>query len=287
MRSIFKISAVVVVFAAMVSCRQFQNPFADNKLLAEVGRESLYMHDVTSVFTEGMTPEDSLKVLRLYVDQWVRKQLKVREAEVMFASSQEDIDRMVEEYRNSLLTYKVDQFYVDSRLDTLFTDRQIAEYYDQHKSDFILDKTILKARIAKVPEKYRQMQKIKDLMASSRPEDYRDFMDICIKNGFELTEFDAWTELPGLLARLPVDKQTDYAYLANEGKLHELKEDGFVYLVKTLAHRDAGDYVPLESVTDVIRRVIFNQRKQEIIRTHEDSLYRAALENRDIIVNVN
>jgi len=39
-------------------------------------------------------------------------------------------------------------------------------------------------------------------------------------------------------------------------------------------------------VQDLIRRVIFNQRKEEIVRAHEDSLYRHAMENKEIIVNV-
>ena len=41
------------------------------------------------------------------------------------------------------------------------------------------------------------------------------------------------------------------------------------------------------SVSDVIRRVIFNQRKQDIIKAHEDSLYRQAVTEKKIVVNVN
>ena len=83
-----------------------------------------------------------------------QKQLKIKEAERMLEESQKDIDQMVQEYRNSLLTHKVDQFYVDKNIDTLFTDTQIADYYNQNKADFILDKTLVKARIVRIPRSY-------------------------------------------------------------------------------------------------------------------------------------
>lgn len=73
---------------------------------------------------------------------------------------------MVQEYRNSLLTHKVDQFYVDKNIDTLFTDTQIADYYNQNKADFILDKTLVKARIVRIPRSYdKKKEQIEELMA--------------------------------------------------------------------------------------------------------------------------
>jgi len=48
--------------------------------------------------------------MRKYIDRWVVKQLKLKEAEVLFSSSADDIDRMVEEYRQALLIRKLDQY---------------------------------------------------------------------------------------------------------------------------------------------------------------------------------
>ena len=153
MRSILKIALLLMV-TIPVSCKRFANPFAGgDKVLAEVGGEKLYVHDLSSIFTPDMAPEDSVKILGSYVDRWVKMQLKIQEAERMFESSQQDIDRMVEEYRNSLLTHKVDQYYVDKLIDTLFTDSQIGEYYRKNQADFVLDKayfTELRAAVDKV-----------------------------------------------------------------------------------------------------------------------------------------
>ena len=181
MSRIRQISLVLILVFAAVSCKRFPNPFAGNgKVLAEVGDERLYIHDVSPIFTPNMTSEDSVKILQSYVDRWVKQQLKIRQAEQLFESSQQDIDRMVKEYRNSLLTYKVDQYYVDKFLDTLFTDRQILDYYNENKADFILDKTLLKARTVRVPRNHPMRNKLEELMKSSQYDKYQDFIDICV-----------------------------------------------------------------------------------------------------------
>ena len=287
MRSILKIALLLMV-TIPVSCKRFANPFAGgDKVLAEVGGEKLYVHDLSSIFTPDMAPEDSVKILGSYVDRWVKMQLKIQEAERMFESSQQDIDRMVEEYRNSLLTHKVDQFYVDKNIDTLFTDTQIADYYNQNKADFILDKTLVKARIVRIPRSYDKKKTIEELMLTPREEGYQDLLDLCVKNNFELTELNQWTDFAVLRSLLPVDKTQDYDYLLNTAKVNEFEANDFIFYVRVLSVCRAGEYAPQESVREVIKRVIFNKRKEEIIRAHEDSLYRGALDNKEIVVNVN
>ena len=288
MRLLRSILPFLIGATVLVSCKRFPNPFAGNdRILAEIGDERLYAHDVSSIFSEGMTEEDSLRILRSYVDQWVKKQLKIREAERLFESSQTDIDRMVEEYRNSLLTNRVDQFYVDKRIDTLFTDEQIREYYDRNKSDFILDKTLLKACIVRIPRNYSRKNKLRELMLTSPGKDrYQDLVDLCIKNDFDLTELNGWTDFSTFLSLLPAEKDRDYDYLLASDKVHEMETKDYLFYIRIFAFRKTGDYAPPESVADVIKRVIFNKRKEEIVRTHEDSLYRNAIQNKEIILNI-
>ena len=285
------VSKIVIggLLVAMASCQRFPNPFFDskNKVLAEVGDSKLFAYDVSTIFTPGLSAEDSLKLLESYVDQWVKKQLKIEEAERMFEESQEDIDRLVQEYRNSLLTHKVDQFYVDKYIDTLFTADQIRQYYEAHKSDFVLDKTLIKARIVRLPERHPQQKQVEELLRSPRAESLQDLTELCVKNDFELIEMDRWTDMATLLLQLPTDRTQSYDYLLDTSKIHEFEANSYLFYVRVVAVRKAGDYAPMESVAEVIRRVLFNQRKESIVREHEDSLYKQAYEKKEIIVNVN
>lgn len=84
--------------------------FEYDPVIAQVGDKKLRQSDVQSNFSSLMTEEDSLSVLELYVDKWVTKELKLRAAESMFRDSESDIEAMVNEYRNSLLMRKLDQY---------------------------------------------------------------------------------------------------------------------------------------------------------------------------------
>ena len=115
---------------------------------------------------------------------------------------------------------------------------------------------------------------------------YQDLVDLCVKNNFELTELNGWTDFSTLLSLLPTDRTENYDDLLTTDRVSEMETYSDVYYVRILVFRRPGDRAPQESVQDLIRRVIFNQRKEEIVRAHEDSLYRHAMENKEIIVNV-
>ena len=284
MTRLFRIFALLIT-AFFISCKEFSNPFTSGEVIARVGETKLYKSDILSVVSPGITPQDSMKLIETYIDLWVKTQLKVQQAERMFRESQQDIEQMVEDYRNSLLTYKVDQYYVDRLLDTAFTDDEISQYYATHKSDFVLNRPIVKARIVRIPPGTRLPDKFQEQMRASRADEYQSFVDLCQKNGVQLIEYSAWTDYGELLLQLPTKQGRDYDYLITKRDVHELEgNDGETWLVYIEEHRLAGDFQPEESVRNVIRRVIFNQRKQEIIRSYEDSLYQQALREGNIDV---
>lgn len=119
-------AAAALLFLA--SCQELPGYFASDTTLARAGNKELRMRDVESVVPKGVTGDDSAAFMKVYVDRWVCKQLKLQEAEVLFSASADDIDKMVEEYRQALLIRKLDQHYVDRSIDTTFTENEIAAY---------------------------------------------------------------------------------------------------------------------------------------------------------------
>ena len=110
--------AVVAATLFLGGCQELPGYFASDTTLARAGGSELKMRDVESVVPKGVTGEDSAAFMKVYIDRWVRKQLKLQEAEILFSASADDIDKMVEEYRQALLIRKLDQHYVDRSIDT-------------------------------------------------------------------------------------------------------------------------------------------------------------------------
>ena len=208
--------AVVAATLFLAGCQELPGYFASDTTLARAGGSELKMRDVESVVPKGVTGEDSAAFMKVYVDRWVRKQLKLQEAEILFSASADDIDKMVEEYRQALLIRKLDQHYVDRSIDTTFTENEIAAYYNAHKADFRLDRTLVKGRIVQFGEGYRQARKLRELMGTKSEARQQDFRDICAKNDFTVTDFsDQWVDFPEFLSYLPTLRSQNYAPCSN------------------------------------------------------------------------
>lgn len=277
-----KIAAVAAVLS-LAGCRELPRYFTGDETLARVGKRELHASDVRSVVPQGVEGEDSAAFVKVYVDRWVRKQLKLREAEVLFSASEADIDRMVEEYRQALLIRRLDQEYVDRSIDTVFTDEEIAAYYNAHKSDFRLDRPLVKGRIVRFTEGYRQARKLRTLMESPGAQQQRDFRDICEKNDFTVTDFrDQWVDFPEFLSYLPALQSQNYDPVLASTAVQEMRDSKSHYYYQIDAVRREGEPIPPERLRSTIRRILFNQRQNEIIRTHEEELYARGTENGEV-----
>lgn len=270
-----KIAAAALLFAA--GCQELPNYFVGDNTLARVGRTELYQRDVMQAVPAGMSGVDSVAFVELYIDRWIKKQLKLREAEQLFSDSAEDIDRQVEEYRQSLLIRKLDQYYVDRSIDTLFTEDEIAAYYKAHQSDFRLDRTIVKGRVLRFDDRYRQAKKLLELMASPSSERQQDFRDLCVKNDFQLTDFtDSWVDFQEFLSYLPTLRSQNYDAALDLRGVQQMRDSYARYYYQIGAVLRAGDPIPLELVRANIRRILFNKRQSELIRSHEEELFEKA-----------
>ncbi len=266
---------IVVVAGCLLlaGCRELPRYFSGETTLVRAGRHELQLRDVQAVVPAGLTGDDSAAFMKAYIDRWVMKQLKLQEAEEIFSSSAEDIDKMVEEYRQALLIRKLDQYYVDRQIDTVFTDEEIATYYNAHKADFKLDRTIVKGRIIRFKEGQRQSRKLKELMNSGAASAQQDLNDICLKNDFQQTDYrDQWVDFSEFLSYLPILRSQNYDEILSTTTLQEMRDSESHYYFRIDAVRHEGEPIPLDRLVPTIRRILFNQRQNEIIRQHEEVL---------------
>lgn len=281
-----KLRTQIATLAGLVllgGCRELPRYFVSETTLAKVDKRELKLSDVESVVPQGVVGEDSVALVKAYIDRWVRKQLKLREAEQLFSEAEADIDRKVEEYRQDLLIRKLDRQQVDRNIDTLFSPRDIEAYYSAHKTDFRLDRPLVKGRIVRFGEGYRQALRLKTLMASKTESNQQDFTDLCLKNEFTVTDFrEQWVDFPEFLSYLPAVQSQNHDPMLATTAVQEMRDSKSHYYFQIEQVCREGEPVPIERLTATIRRILFNQRQGEIIRRHEEELYQRAMEEGDI-----
>jgi hypothetical protein len=278
MRRIINISLCAALLT-LISCRELPDYLVGSNTLARVGRNELSITEVKQAIPSNLRGEDSIAFAKHYVDKWLVRQLKIEEADELFPGSVNDIEKMVEDYRQTLLTGKVDQYYVDKLMNNELSDKDIADYYNTHKSDFTLDRTLVKGRILRFDGAYRQSKRLKEQMrkASASPTDAKTFSDVCEKNGFVLTDYRSeWINFSDFLANLPTTRSQDYDPLLDKMDIQDMEANGTRYYFDFTSVCRKGNVAPLESVSENIRRILLTQRRSEIIKTHEEEIVKRA-----------
>ena len=275
----------ILLFVALMmvtSCRELPDYLVGDDTIARVGRNELTVADMADVIPANLKGEDSVVFVKQYVDKWIVRQLKVEAADRLFSGSEKDIEKLVEDYRQSLLTGKVDQYYVDQQKGGEFTDEDIAEYYNTHKSDFVLDRTLVKGRIVCFPASYRQSKKLMEQMlkAATSQSDDKTFSEVCEKNGFQVVDNRAeWVNFADFLANLPTTRSQEYDHLLDKLGNQEMKANDVRYYFDFTSVCRKGNVAPLELVSENIRRIVVTLRRSEIIKAHEESIVNQAVED--------
>ncbi len=272
MRRFVKISLLAAAVSA-IACRELPDYLASDATIARVGRKELKYSDIAEAIPANLSGADSVSFVKLYVDKWFVRQLKLEEADRLFSGSEKD-------YRQSLLMRKVDQYYVDEQMNTDFTDKDIADYYNTHKSDFILDRTLVRGRILRFDASYRQSKKLMEQMraAASSQAAAKTFSDVCEKNDFLLIDNRAeWVSFADFLSNLPTTRTQDYTSLLDKSGIQEMKANDARYYFDFTSVCRKGNVAPLEMVSDNIRRILLTQRRSEIIKAHEEQIVSEAV----------
>ena len=121
----------LVCCLAMMSCQNVNNG-NDDKVIATVYDKILYQSDLQDIMYEGISFNDSLVRTKAFIDNWIRRQLLIHQAENSFSEDELDFSRQIEDYRNSLIIYKYESLLIEQNLDTVVSDEEIAKYIEDN-----------------------------------------------------------------------------------------------------------------------------------------------------------
>lgn len=261
-----------------VSCREAQHIFGYD-IVAKAGRNTLTAEDIAQAVPQGLSGSDSVSYVDSYIDKWIIRQLKLQEAELIFSSSESDIDRMVEDYRQSLLIRKIEQYYLEKDSDFQITDADIEAYYNSNKSDFRLSSPVVKGYIVNFPEKYRRKDWLLSMMTSKKSDAMKDFEQVCLKNNFRLVKYDEWVDFNEYLANLPLLRSAKHDALLEKRDVQQILYNHAYYCFRITNVLSAGEPMPLFMAKDKIVRILTNRRQGEVIRSNEQRVRSNAEQN--------
>ena len=174
---------VLFLFSACLIFSACNKKDDQDAVLVEVGDKKLTLNELMEVIPDNSNAIDSAALSDRYIQEWIMEQLIVAKAEVSLPEDKMDFNELIENYRKSLLTYAYEQEWVSQKLDTMVTENEIEQYYNDNDKNFQLKGYIVKVKFCAVDAAIKVLPQLKKLFYSVKPEDHVKWEQMCVDIG--------------------------------------------------------------------------------------------------------
>jgi hypothetical protein len=272
-----KAGRVFILFVFLIqSCNSEKKEILEQPL-ARVSDLFLYPSDIARQMPAGINGEDSIRIARRIIEEWIKDKLLLKKAEQYLVGSEYTIEKQLEDYRESLLTFKYKQEVILQNLDTIVNDEDIREYYSENSSNYLLNADMVRLTYAKIPVSAPEISLIRSIYRSDDDEDLAKLEKYCVAYAENYTiQSPEWIRFKDFILQIPLNTDNPGRYL-NYNKAFEVKDSSYYYFIKVVDYIPETKPAPLEMVAGDIRSVLLNKKKITFLHELENTLYREGL----------
>jgi hypothetical protein len=271
---------LVVVSLLAISCNS-KLDINENNAIVKVGNKVLYKGEIEENVPDDLSAEDSLIASEHYIRTWINDVL-LYDIASKNVYDKESIERLVNDYRKSLVIYQYQEQLINEKLVREIDDKVLLNYYNENKDKFKLEKPLVKGIFLKIPIDAPQIENIRVWYKSTNPASVEKVRKYCLNNAEIYDDFtDKWMDFNELMNSWPVDYIGKDA-IVNYNKYIEQNDSSYYYFLNITDFLVRGDNAPFEFAKVSIQEVLINQRKLAFLKQTEEDLYQRAFKKGDI-----
>ncbi|MBO7301314.1 MAG: hypothetical protein J6U58_01230 [Bacteroidaceae bacterium] len=272
----YKSSFFVVIIASVLlfGCKDV-DPHMGRTPLASIADVFLYKDEVDLMYATYGQMSDSTTFYDNYIEQWATEMLFYEKASENIASTDE-IDKLVEGYRRSLVLSLYQEGLIAQHLIHEISEKDVADFYEYNESLFEIEEPLVRGILLKVPERAPRINKLRTWCISRKSEALDELEKYSLVNDVVYDNFlYEWRTFASLVKATPL---TEYqlSERLSRNKTIEFKDKGFVYFVGVDTIIKKGERKPLELVESEIRELLVNSRKANFIKEMKHAIYNEA-----------
>jgi len=265
---------VIVALTIVSSCKK-QDPSTEKMpepiLLAQVFDYKLYFDDIKDLIQGYANAEDSLQQVRSLTEHWVSDRLILVEAEKNFPK-EVNMNKLLEDYRQSLLRHFFEQHALEERLDTVITENDILKYYEANKEQHRLEAGILRGYYFKIKQPQQRGDKLLTWWKKFPEQHLKEVLAYADKHAkTNWSDSTQWHEMQMIVQLFPEGTLTPSAIRSNHGIVREDRD--YMYLLYPLEVYYAQDIAPLARIREQAARFILHQRELELLERINKEIY--------------
>ncbi len=274
-----KFTVLFFMFCVFASCEYFQveeKESTTSEIVAIVNTEKLFRDDLVNVVPNNTSREDSIVLVKGFINDWAVKQLLLSNAESNSSLEEvTEINSLVKDYKESLLINSYKERLINQQLDTVISETEIALFYENNKENFKLNEELLKIKYLHFDNNIINKKEFIKLFQSDKIEDLEALEKQQLSFKYYQFNDSIWTQLDKVLLKLPFSKEN----LLNKTKFLQKQDSLGLYLVAINDVLIRNDTAPLSYIEPTIKQMILHRRKIELIRDIEKILVKDATKN--------
>ncbi|MFN3967833.1 hypothetical protein [Flavobacterium sp.] len=274
----YSLFLVIVLFC---SCNYFK-PEQKPESIARVGKSYLYKSDIATLVPAGTSKEDSVLMVRDFVNRWASQKLLIEAAERNLSDKKKrEYNTLIKQYKIDLYTKAYIEEVVKNTVDTLVTQQELKKYYDENKENFKTNGTLVRLRFINLAKDNPRFATIRSKFFDYNKKDKKFWDTYALQfKSFALND-SVWVDMSQVYVKLPVINPDNRDEFIRPGRKAEIQSNEDVYLIKITNVIDKNQISPFEYIKPTLKEVILNKRKLELIKKFEKEITDDAIKNKD------
>ncbi len=274
-------NSIFLFFLMVCSCNYFK-PEKKAQSIARVGKSYLYKSDIATLVPAGTTKEDSLLLVRDFIDRWASQKLLIEAAERNLSDAKKsEYNTLIKQYKIDLYTKAYIEEVVKRTVDTVVSQEELKKYYEENKENFRTNGTLVRLRYINVSKANPRFETIRSKFFDYSKKDKKFWETYALQcKSFAMND-TVWVDMSQVYTKLPFITPDNRDEFVIAGKRIEKTVENNVYLVKITNVIDKNQISPFEFSKPTLKEVLLNKRKLELIKKFEKDITNDAIKNND------
>lgn len=270
-----------LIFLMACSCSYFK-PEQKSQSIARVGKNYLYKSDIATLVPIGVSKEDSLLLVRDFMDRWASQKLLIEAAERNLSEAKKkEYNTLIKQYKIDLYTRAYIEEVVKRAVDTVVSQKELKKYYEENKENFKTNGTLVRLRYINLSKENPRFETIKSKFFTYSKKDKKFWNTYALQfKSFAMND-SVWVDMSQVYLKLPVITPENRDQLIRPGKKMQIQDKDNTYLIKVTNVIDKNQISPFEYCKPTLKEVLLNKRKLELIKEFEKDITDDAIKNND------
>ncbi len=272
---------LIILVLMFIGCSK--TPQQDNTdAVARVNDVYLYESDLENLVPSGTSKNDSIAIVKDYINRWAMQQLLVNRAEKNInKTKQQELEELINQYKIDLYSKSYLEDLVMTKVDTLISDDEIKRYYEKNKNNFKASEPLIKLRYINLIKGNTKLGIINNKLLNFSKKDQAELQKMAVQFKNYALNDSIWVDVNQVYEKLPFINQENKQKFISPGMAYQFADNNLIWLVKIKDVVEKNNNVPLQYIKPTIKQIILNNRKKDLINKIQTEITNDAIKDKD------